>query len=129
MSKDGEPWAFQSRFYSGMTNDARIILGQTGTVIGLLRATDTNELSEQEQARAIELLKESNILRSPSRSEQSGQTADLANYQLIIIKGQMRYSYTFDDGTLPQSLRPLRDYLTQRGKPRSPKEYDTLMSQ
>ena len=112
-----------------MTNDARIILGQTGTVIGLLRATDTNELSEQEQARAIELLKESNILSSPSRSEQSRQRADLANYQLIIIKGQRRYSYTFDDSTLPQSLRPLRDYLAKRGKPKSPKEYDILMSQ
>ncbi|MCZ8121601.1 MAG: hypothetical protein O9295_27025 [Microcystis sp. LE18-22.4A] len=96
----------------------KIQFQQSGGFAGLIRGCeiDTQLLSPDEAAQLQSLVKQSGILQL--QSQRTENAADLFNYEIVIeTEDGNRYSISSDDNSLPQSVKPLLEYLQSQCQP------------
>lgn len=90
---------------------------QSGGFAGLRRGCDldTDTLPAEEAANLRSLVEQSGVLQA-----QSGRTAkarDLFNYEITIETSDGTHLVTFDDGSKPEGIEPLLEYLQNLSEP------------
>ncbi len=82
---------------------------QSGGFMGVNKQYEVNlaDLSEQDRKNLEELIAGSGLLKAAGGEQLTRGAADMFNYSFSAVEGNKTHSITFDDGTLPQSYRPL----------------------
>lgn len=86
-------------------------INQSGGFAGLNRGYEVNlaDLSETERTDLEQLIERSGLLKDSGAHMTKG-AADMFVYNFSASYGDKKYSVSFDDGTIPQSYRPLLDF-------------------
>ena len=106
------------KFNSEVKKSMKIQFQQSGGFAGLIRGCeiDTQLLSPDEAAQLQSLVRQSGILQL--QSQRTENAADLFNYEIVIeTEDGNRYSISSDDNSLPQSVKPLLEYLQSQCQP------------
>jgi hypothetical protein len=85
------------------------VFTQTGGFIGVNRKYEKplSELSEAERNQLEKLIGESGLLKVNDEQRFTAGAADMFHYDFRLKDGKQEYHATFDDGSLPDSYRPL----------------------
>lgn len=85
---------------------------QSAGFMGVNRQYEVNlaDLSEQERNDLEKLIANSGLLKAGGGEQLTKGAADMFNYSFSVVEGNKTHSITFDDGTLPQSYRPLYSF-------------------
>lgn len=89
---------------------------QSGGFAGLIKGCefDTKVLARKEAAALASLIEQSGI--HGLKSSQTPNACDLTCYEIAVETEKGSEQVSFDDMTLPETLRPLVEYLQQRAK-------------
>lgn len=87
--------------------------GFAGTVKGC--ELDTKSLSAEATEKLEELIRDSGIAGSRELSSESGR--DMQQYEITVEMGRRSASLTFDDGTVPEAVKPLLSFLKKHARP------------
>ena len=93
----------------------KLALRQSGGVAGLVRAITTDDLSPPDRAKALQLLEQSGI--KSAFEQTSPQARDAQRYELTVWEDSHSYRVVIDDTTLPETLEPLIEFLSERARP------------
>ena len=96
----------------------KITFRQSGGYAGLIKGCelDTDELPANEATAIKGWVKSSGIL--VLKSAHSKAARDVFNYSIAIETSEGAHHVEVDDTTVPESLRPLLNYLRKRAEPR-----------
>jgi hypothetical protein len=85
------------------------VFTQTGGFIGVNRRYEKplSELSEDERNQLEKLIGESGLLKVKDEQHFTAGAADMFHYDFRFTDGKQEYHAAFDDGSLPDSYRPL----------------------
>ncbi len=86
---------------------------QSGGIMGMDKRYEVRlaELESAERQKLEKLIESSGLLKFKSEQRLTRGAADMFVYQFTAKGDKKEYAATFDDGTLPDSFRPLASYL------------------
>jgi len=89
---------------------------QSGGFMGMDRQYDVKlaDLSAADRDKLEQLIKDSGLLKLKSDEKLTRGAADMFVYQFSVDEGNQTHAVTFDDGTLPESYRPLIDHVKDK---------------
>ena len=89
---------------------------KTGGFIGVDLKYEKNlaELGSDERQKLESLIAESGLLNAKSDEHITGGAADMYHYEFRYKDGSKDHHVRFDDGTIPESYRPLVQYLKDK---------------
>lgn len=95
----------------------KITFTQTGGYVGLVKGCtlDTRSLPADEAAELKTLIERSDIFRTSSQLTPNAR--DLQVYEITVETAQGAHRVELDDMSVPQSMRPLLNYLVRNSKP------------
>jgi hypothetical protein len=96
----------------------RISLERSGGLMGVPRVTtvDTKTLAANEAAQLHQLVEAAQLSQLPPQMTARGNQPDRFQYELILEDGGEPHRIAFSESAMPDSLRPLVDWLWQTGQ-------------
>lgn len=97
-------------------NSKVFVYEKSGGFIGvdLKYEKDLSQLSSDERKQLEKLIADSGLLNEKSDSRITGGAADMFHYEFRFKDGSKEHHVRFDDGTLPNSYRPLVEFLKDK---------------
>lgn len=98
-----------------VTKSKSLTFVQSGGFVSVLKKFEKqfSDMSQAEAAELEKLLRESGLATAKSAQHESGG-ADMFTYDFTYNDGKESHHVVYDDGTLPNSYRPLVKYLSTK---------------
>jgi hypothetical protein len=93
----------------------QITASQSGGIAGMHKeiSIDSAKLRKPQQKHLDELVQATGILKVDSEKKVTPRAADMFFYEFKVTSEGKTHTATFDEGTLPQTYRDLREYLNE----------------
>lgn len=97
-------------------NSKIFVYEKSGGFIGVHQKyeKDLAELSSDQRSQLEKLIADSGLLKENNDTRITGGAADMFHYEFRFKDGSKEHHVRFDDGTLPNSYRPLVDFLKSK---------------
>lgn len=92
---------------------ALVSFDQSGGFAGVHKTFETalKDLQPQDAEKLSELIISSGLMKAKNVKKTNPNAADVFFYQFKLINGKNEYQATYDDTTLPETFRPLLEFL------------------
>ena len=97
-------------------NNIYVHFQQTGGFAGLSRSLEfsSDTLSVQEQKQLHKLIKDSDFFEIRIDNKENDKSRDQFQYEILIKQNDREGSISVSDSNMPESIRPLIDYLSRK---------------